>query len=175
MFEVKGDRPQWQVIYERLQHMQIGDVVKYVDLSAMLPGAPEASVRSAFTRAVRAMEDDRHRTFANVRLVGYKMVDAAEHEGLARRHQKKARRQLKTAKRKVTSADRSRLTREERQRFDAMELNLSRQMEMTSRLEARVKNEAQERKAADATLSERVDRLTELLERHGIGAEAQAA
>lgn len=175
MFDIKGDRPQWQVIYERLQQMEIGDVIKYVELSALLPAAPEASARSAFTRAVRAMEDEHHRTFANVRLVGYKMVDATEHEGLARRHHKRAKRQLKTAKRKVVSADRSRLSREERARLDAMELNLSRQMEMTSRLEARVKSEVQERKAADATLSERVDQLAQLLAKHGIGAEGKAA
>jgi hypothetical protein len=174
MFDVKGDRPQWQVIYERLQQMEIGEVIKYTDLAALLPSAPGVSARSAFARAVRAMEDEHHRTFANVRLVGYKMVDASEHEGIARRHHKRAKRQLKTAKRKVVSADRSRLSREERARLDAMELNLSRQMEMTSRLESRVKNEVQERKAADATLSERVDRLTELLERHGIGSEAKA-
>ena len=175
MFDIKGDRPQWQVIYERLQQMEIGEVIKYTDLFALLPETPEASIRSAFTRAVRAMEDERHRTFANVRLVGYKMVDAAEHEGLARRHHKRAKRQLKSAKRKVVSADRSRLSREERARLDAMELNLSRQMEMTSRLEARVKTEVQERKAADANLSERVDALAQLLAKHGIGAEAKAA
>jgi hypothetical protein len=175
MFDVKGDRPQWQVIYERLQAMEIGEVVKYADLNALLPDASEASVRSAFTRAVRAMEDEQKRTFANVRLVGYKMVDATEHEGLARRHHKRAKRQLKTAKRKVVSADRSRLSREERARLDAMELNLSRQMEMTSRLEARVKSETQERKAADADLSERVDQLAKLLAKHGIGAESKAA
>lgn len=175
MFQVKGDRPQWQVIYERLQHMQIGEVIKYVELAALLPSAPEASARSAFARAVRAMEDEHHRTFANVRLVGYKMVDANEHEGLARRHHKRAKRQLKTAKRKVVSADRSRLSREERARLDAMELNLSRQMEMTARLEARVKSETQERKAADATLSERVDLLAALLTKHGIGTPAEAA
>lgn len=171
MFQVKGDRPQWQVIYERLESMNVGDQVKDVDLSALLPGAPEASVRSAFTRAVKEMEDEHKRSFTRVRLVGYRMVDANEHEGLALRHHKKAKRQLKTARRKVVSADRSRLSQEERKRLDAMELNLARQVEMTARLDSRVKAEVQERKAADATLSERVDKLTEQLARL-VGTEA---
>jgi hypothetical protein len=141
------------------------------ELSALLPDAPEASVKGAFARAVREMEDEHKRTFDRVRLVGYKMVDANEHERLARRHQRKGYRQIKTAVRKARSSDRTRLTHEERQRLDAVELNLARQVEMTRKLDGRVKAEVQERKAADASLSERVDRLTALLERHGIGSE----
>ncbi len=175
MFEVKGDRPQWQVIYEFLSTMEIGQVVKDADLSALLPEAPESSVKGAFVRAVREMEDEHKRTFDRVRLVGYKMVDAKDHERLARRHQRKGYRQIKTAVRKARSTDRTRLTHEERVRLDAIELNLARQMEMTRKLDAKVKGEVQERKAADASLSERVDKLTELLAKHGIGTEAPAA
>jgi len=175
MFQVKGDRPQWQTVYERLASMRIGDTITYAEMAALLPDAAGGSIRGAFNRAVRQMEDERKRSFTNVRSVGYKMVDANEHEGLARRHHKKAKRQLATARRKAHSADRSLLSREERSRLDAVELNLARQQEMTSRLDARVKTESRERKAADAELSERVDRLTELLERHGITSEAKSA
>lgn len=168
MFEVKGDRAQWRVLYERIAGMQIGEVVKDSDLFALLPDAPEGSVRSAFRRAVREAEDELSRTFDRVRLVGYKMVDAIEHERIARQHHKRSRRQLRTAERKVHSADRSRLTQEDRQRFDRIEMNLARQREMLSRLEAKVQRETRERKTDTANLSERVDRITKLLERHGI-------
>lgn len=175
MFEVKGDRAQWRVIYDRLTSMAIGDVIGDEELAELLPDTPEGSIRSAFYRAMKEMEDEHKRSFARVRTVGYKMCEAVEHADLARGHHKRARRQLRTAERKVHSADRSRLSHEERQRFDLMEMNLIQQQEMTKRLEAKVHREIRERKADTANLAERVDRLTELLERHGIGAEAQAA
>lgn len=175
MFQIKGDRAQWQIVYDRLAGMSIGDVVKDEELASLLPDAPEGSVASAYRRAVRQVEDDLKRTFTRVRTVGYRMVDANEHEGLARGHHKRAKRQLKSAKRKATSADRSRLSREERARLDAVELNLSRQIEMTSRLSARVEKVESDLKAARreqqtdaAYLVQRVDKLAELLTKHGI-------
>lgn len=172
MFETKGIEAQWRVIYGRLSKMSVGQTITHDELARLLPDAAEGSIKGAFYRAVAECETEMHRTFASVRGVGYRMVEAREHERLAQDHHRRARRQLKRSKRKASSADRSQLTREERARIDAIELNVARQMEMTSRLEARVKTESRERKAADAELSERVDRLTELLERHGIGLEA---
>jgi hypothetical protein len=182
MFELKGDRPQWQIVYTRLAALNIGDVIKHDELAGLLPEAPAASVSNAFRRAVRDCETGLKRTFVNVRGVGYKMADANEHEGIARRHHKRAKTQLRTAKRKASSADRSRLTREERARIDAVELNLSRQIEMTARLESRVARVETELKAARrrqstdaAELSQRVDRLADLLSRHGITDQPLAA
>lgn len=181
MFAIKGDRAQWRTVYEHISQMQIGQQVTYDELAALLPDAAEGSVRGAFLRAVQECEKSDHRSFCNVRGIGYRMVDANEHERLARGHHRRAKRQLKTAKRKASSADRSRLTREERARIDAVELNLSRQMEMTARLEARVdkldadlKAARREQQTDAAGLSERVDQLASLLARHGIG-EKQAA
>jgi len=175
VFVARGDKAQWQVVYDHLASMQIDEVVKYAELEALLPDAGEGSWRSAFTRAVREMEDVHKRTFDNVRGVGYRMVAAREHEQLARKHHKRASRQLKRSVRKAHSADRSKLTREERVRLDAIELNLSRQVEMTRRLESRVTRVEEElkdtrrvQKTDTAALSDKVDRITALLEKHGI-------
>jgi len=180
MFKPKADRPQWQAIYDRLAHMSIGDVVTDEQLAALLPDAPEGSVRSAYARAVREIEDNDKRTFARVRKVGYRMVEAAEHEGLARRQHRSAKRRIASAGRKVRSADRSQLTPEQRRRFDAMEVHIKAQADMTRRLEARmerveaaVKNTRREAKTDVAELSGRLDRLTELLTRHGIDQTAE--
>jgi len=175
MFDVKGDRPQWAVVYERLATMKIGETVKDAELAGLLPDAPEGSVKSAFYRAVREMEDVHHRTLDRVRLTGYRVVEAAEHERLARGQHKKAKRRLKSAWRKAHSADRSRLTPDERRRLDAMEDHLGRQQEMIRRLEGRVatveadlKNARRDQKQDTASVSDRLDRLAELLEKHGI-------
>ena len=179
VFDLKGDRAQWCTIYEHISGMAIGETITHDELAALLPDAPEGSVRGAFHRAVRECETANHRTFSNVRGVGYRMVDAAEHERLARDHHKRAKRQLKSSRRKVVSADRSRLTREERARFDAIELNLSRHIEMTNRrldtVEARleqaraeVRATRRDQKTTAADLAHRVDNLAALLEKHGI-------
>lgn len=173
MFDVKGDRPQWRTIFERIGALKIGDVITYEDLAALLPDAPESSVRPAFYRAVKECETQLRRSFCNVRKVGYRMVEANEHERLARQHHTRGKRQLTRAKRKAASADRSRLSREERARIDAVELNLTRQIEMTARLEGRVSKVETDLQAARreqrvdaAQLSDRVDQLAELVARH---------
>lgn len=171
MFTAIGERPQWEIIYERLSTMDIGDVIKDVDLTALLPDAPETSVRGAFWRAVKQVEDDHKRTFDRVRLVGYRMVAAKEHEGLARRQHKRAKRRMVAAQRKAHSADRTQLTTEERRRLDAVEDHLGRQMEMIRRLDARqVKTEQRVARTEkdSAEIVDRIDQLTQLLERHGI-------
>lgn len=185
MFAPKGTTAQWEVIYARLAEMSIGDEVKDAELFALLPDAPEASVRSAFHRAVRQVEDDMRRTFARIRNVGYTMVEASEHERLARRQHKFAKRRLKAATRKLHSADRALLSPEQRRRFDALEDHLARQAEMIRRLDERQARTEQEiktlrrtTKADLAAVSEHATEaakaaVTELLARHGITGEAK--
>jgi hypothetical protein len=171
MFNVKTDRPQWQAIYERLKDMRIGEVITDDDLYLVLPDAPQGSVRTAFWRARRQMQEDHKRSFERVRRVGYRMVDPAEHERLAKAQHKKAKRRLKAGWREAHSADRSLLTPDERRRIDAIEDHLARHQQMIRRLEER-QVRTDERVAAtekgSVHLSDRLDQLTALLQRHGI-------
>lgn len=179
MFRTKGDVAQWKVLYGYLSLLKVGDQVKDEELIARLPDAAEGSWRSAFFRAVKELEREDKRTFARVRGVGYRMIEAREHEGEARKQHKRARRRLASAHAKVHSADRSRLTPEERQRMDAMELHLAQQQQLTKRLDARVdrlqedlKEARREHKQDLASVSERVDKLAEQLARAGIAERA---
>lgn len=182
MFETKADRAQWRIVYDALVRMNIGDTIRDEEIVALIPDAAEGSVRGAFYRAMTEMETERKRSFARVRGVGYRMVQAIEHADLARGQHRKAKRRLKAAHRKAHSADRSLLTQEERQRLDALEINLSRQRDMIARLNGRVekldatlKDARREQKSDAANLAERVDRLAELLARHGINESAPAS
>ena len=171
MFPIKGDRPQWQTVYEHLGTMKIGDVLKDDELLGLLPDAPQASVRGAFFRAVAEMEREHRRTFARVRLVGYRMVEAAEHERLARDQHKRAKRRLRSARAKISSADRTLLTDEQRRRFAAIEDHLARQASMIRRLEDRQDATEQRMSRAEkdsAMQADRVDAVLALLARHGI-------
>lgn len=181
MFEPKGDRPQWQIVYDRVVDMEIGEVIKYDELHDLLPGVSRTALYGVFTQATRHIEEDRQRTFANVRTVGYRMVEAVEHEGLARNQHARAKRRLGAARRKLHSADRSLLTPDQRRRVDALEDHVSAQQEMIRRLDARVERaerglrEVRREVRTDAAeLSERVDRITDLLRRHGIEPELES-
>lgn len=185
MFKPQGEQPQWQLVYERLSAMSVGEEITDEELQKVLPDAPEGSIRSAFFRAVQQVEDDMHRTFARVRLTGYRMVEAKEHETLARNQHKRAKRRLRAAGRKIHSADRSLLTPDERRRFDALEDHLARQHEMIRRLEDRqarteqdIKTLRRNTKADLAAVTEQAaaaarSAVEELLHRHGIGTAAK--
>lgn len=180
MFEVKGIEAQWETIYRHISEMSIGDEIKDDELVGLLPDAAENSVPGAFWRAVRAVEDEKSRTFARVRGVGYRMVEASQHEQLARRQHKFAKRRLKSAARKLHSADRTLLTADERRRFDALEDHVSRQQEMLHRLEARQERTESELKVIRRTHKQDIAMVAEeareaaksatveLLRRHGI-------
>ena len=136
-------------------------------LSALLPGIAWSSVYSAFRRAVREVEISNLRTFASVRGTGYRMVAAAEDEGLARGHHRKSRRQLVKATQKLEAADRSLLTPEERRRFETMEQNLQAQHDFVRRLDARtieMQKVLHENRSDVAVLSEKVERLEQAVE-----------
>lgn len=171
MFEVKGDRPQWRTVYEKLCTMKIGDVIRDVDLYTLLPDAPEGSVRGAFWRAKQEMQQEHKRSFARVRRVGYRMVQPTEHERLALAQHKKAKRRLRAGWREAHSADRTLLSPEDRRRIDEIEDHLTRHRQMIKRLEVR-QNQTDERVAQtekdSVHLSDRLDQLTALLQRHGI-------
>jgi hypothetical protein len=170
MFEVKGHQSQWKTIYDNLSKMEVGDIVTHGELAAMLPGVPRASVRPALYRAVREMQVIRSRTLASVRGVGYRMVDANEHEFLAKGRRKSARRQLRKAQQVAAAADRSRLTPDERKRIDELEHHLARQADMLKRIDERQEKTEQRVAFTEkdvAKMNDRIQEMEALLKRHG--------
>lgn len=174
MFETKGTRAEWVLVYEALTKLGVGDTLPFEDLDALL-GRDFRNDRNPIYRATKELEVNDKRTVDSVRGVGYRIVEAREHEGLARRHHKRSRRQLTKAVAKAASADRAALTVEERKRIDGMELSLRQHAQMIRRLserdeqrEQQIKTLRRDTNADVAALSERVDRLTDLLERHGV-------
>jgi len=161
---------QWRIVYDAVAALNIGDTVTYEQLSEML-GRPFADDRGPIYRAMTELERENRRTLDVVPRVGYRVVDAPEHEKLARRHHKRSRRQLKKAHSKLASADRARLTPEERAKFDALELTVSRHEDMIRRLDSRVeKHETaiKDNRRTTKELEARVDELAERLARAGI-------
>ena len=174
MFETIGDKAQWALVYDALAGLEVGKTLTYEELDLILKRDFRED-RSPIYRAAKQLENEDHRTVVSVRNQGYRVVEAREHEALARHHHKKSRRQLGKAVAKAASADRSALTTDERKRIDGLEMSLRQHSQMIRRLEqrdeqreAQIKALKRDTSADVAELSERVDRLSELLERHGV-------
>lgn len=180
-FEPRGVSAEWKIIYDRLRSMKIDEVIDYQELSDLL-GRPFLDARNPYYRAKRELEHNDSRTLANVPGVGYRVVHPTEHEKLAKGHVRKSHRQLTKAKDQVDSADRDGLDYQARQRLDALSTHLDSVHAVVKRINRKVtdqekrleeiretvKNDRRGNQEDLATLSERIDRVTELLERHGV-------
>ena len=171
MFEVKGHKAQWEIVTDVLETKNIGDIATYEEiLEALGPGFSRSALSSVVGTAIRKFRD-RKRTFENVRLVGWRMVEATEHLRLARRQQVKSKRRLAEAVSISASTDLRRLDPEQRRAQQAQELHLRKLLDRVSRLEerqAKTETRVSVVEKAHASTQDRVDRLTDLLKRHGI-------
>jgi hypothetical protein len=166
MFEPKGLKSQWELVYEVIAKMDIGDVIKFERLQKILK-LPRRGVYIPVGRAVRELERSHKRTLENVRGVGYRMVEAREHDRLSHKQQIRARRRIKRAQEILEGTDIQLLTREEVRQMRNRQAMLAQQQEILNRRVEKLRKENVERKADIAQVSDRVSKLQEELERRG--------
>lgn len=180
-FEPLGAQAEWKTLYGHLKKVPLGTVVTYRTISTLLD-RPFEENRSPVYRAIKELEANDRRTLVNVRGEGYRVAEPDEHEKLARRHIRSSHRQLTKAKGKTSSAPRQGLSPEARRRLDALDahlgdvrkvvLSLNRKQSETDAKLAQVREQAKaDRRNAKhdvATLSSKLDHVTDLLARHGI-------
>lgn len=173
-FTPKADVAEWRLIYDVLSGRDVGDVVTHQEMSDAL-GRSFAANRSPFYKAARVWGEKNLRALVPVPGQGYRVVEAIEHEDIARRHHKRSRRALGRSRFAIRTVDRSRLDPENLRRFDNMEINISRQQDMLRRLEARqTKTETRiaEQTADHEQTKARLARLEEALRSRGFSFEA---
>lgn len=173
-FEPKGDVAEWQLVYDHIATLDVGDVVTYEKLSELLDREFKTA-RGPFHKANKELLAEHKRGLLNVKNVGYRVVSAIEHESAARDQHKYAKRRLRASKHWLTNTDRGELPPEVAERFDRIEQSMDRQIDFTRRLDKRVQRvekalEASRSETADQAqeTSDRLEKLTEALKRHGI-------
>jgi hypothetical protein len=124
MFEIKGDKPQWETVYDLLSHRDVDAVITYDAFGEAL-GYDLRTNRSPLSKAVEVLQRENQRTVDNVRNVGYRIVAASEHARLAQRQIRKAGRSTKRGKGKALSANRAELTPEGVKTLDTILLHLA--------------------------------------------------
>lgn len=174
IFRPRGERAEWRMLYDEFRKHSPGQVITYQQLSQVLGRDIRAS-RAPVQRAMKELENADHRTLICERGTGYRIAAATEHEHLARVHSRRSRRQLGKAVAKARSADRGELTPEQARRLDDLQAHLSEHAGMLARLDKRDQQREAELKALRrdtstdiAAIDDKVTRLTELLNRHGI-------
>lgn len=124
MFEIKGERPQWETVYDLLSPRDVDDLITFDVFSEAL-GTDFRTHRSPLYKAIEVLQRENHRTVDNVKNVGYRIVAASEHARLAQRQIRKAGRSTKRGKGKALSANRAELTPDGVKTVDAILLRLA--------------------------------------------------
>lgn len=179
IFAPKGEKPQWEYLFDVLRLKQVNEVATYEELSEAV-GFNVRQNRSPLYLAQKQLEKQHLRTIVVEKGVGYRIAEATEHEELARNHQKRGRRQIKRAIDKIVYVDRGRLTPEAVKRFDAIQMTLARQEDLIKRNDVRLTNvekAIQATRQATAKTAEELEakqaKMIEALKRHGINIDAE--
>jgi hypothetical protein len=107
-FQPAGERARWHTVYDILCKAETGSIVTYEDLGAELglnADVDRHAIQMAVRRAAIEHEQVDKRAIDAIPNVGYRIAEAPEHLGLARRHQRKAGKSLERGQSKVENVD----------------------------------------------------------------------
>lgn len=138
-FIAKGSEPEWQMIYKVLKHMEVGQVITFEMLDAVL-GRTFTDSRTPIYRAKAELLTNDRRLVRSVSGVGYRIAESTEHEDVARGHIRTGHRQITKAKDLVTLTSRSGMPAEKRRSLDSLQMHLAKVAQATGALNRRVEN-----------------------------------
>lgn len=167
-FEPTGRQARWRTLYEQLNKLDVGAVLTYEEMGKLLdldPVSDRHALQMAMRRAAHELEQlDKHAVDA-VPTVGYRVVTASEHVGLAKRHQGKADRSLVRSYSKVVNVDLNGASPELRRVVDVCAAVLAAQMDFNRRMDLRQSNLERALETVATKTDRTEEELTELRER----------
>jgi hypothetical protein len=171
-FTPKGERARWQVLYDLLRDLPVGDTLTYKRMGVALALDPELdrhTMQLAMRRAARELEKVDKRAVDSITNVGYRIVEPEQHAGLAKRHQRKSHRSLERGQSKVVNVDFNGMEPDTRRAIELMASAFASQLEFNRRMDVRQANLERAVEAVSSQADERAGRteaeLAELRER----------
>lgn len=161
-FEPVGEQARWRIIYDMLEHVPADGTLTYEEMGDELDVDPVEErhiIQMAMRRAAKELETTHGHAVDAVPNVGYRVVHAEEHLGLARRHQKKSSKSLVRGQSKVVNVDLTGVDPEVRKAFQVMAAAFSMQLEFNRRTDVRQKRLEESLEA----ISQRSDKTEEEL------------
>lgn len=116
MFQPKGDKPYWEMIYNHLVDLSVGDIITFDDIED-LTGAPLNNSRSAVLKARKELLKDTGKYLKAVRGEGYKVVSGLNIMDISKNRHRSANRQVKAADFETAHINPVELDPEERQKL----------------------------------------------------------
>ena len=126
MFKPKKDRALWEMAYEHVQDMSVGDVITYDEFSEFID-QDILKCRTVVYKLAKEMLKKQKRTLKSVRNVGYRIIDKLEIMNKAEERQERAEKQIKVGNFEINHIDTVKLTVEEKtklQNFMAYNANI---------------------------------------------------
>jgi hypothetical protein len=159
MFEPKGEKPEWLMVFDAIKDRQDGAVVRYEELQHIL-GRDVREGRSPIYRATKELERERGVTLRAVKNRGYLLCLPEQNLPIAYDRVKRSRRQVAKGVHTIANTRRSKLSPEDAQKADNMtqwlKIELRRLKISQRRLERNLEREATERKERDAELESKI-------------------
>jgi hypothetical protein len=140
-FEPVGDRARWLVVYDMLVATEMNGIVGYEDMATALsldPVADRSLIQVTMRRAAKQHEVVDKRAVVAVPNKGYRVVEPAEHLGLARRQQVRSKKALARGHSKAVNVDMSKIEPETRKALDMVASVIALQMDFNRRAETKL-------------------------------------
>lgn len=133
-------RPEWQLIYEVLVDLSVGDILRYDALAELLERdfREEGARRTPIARAMAELERTHQRTVRAVQNVGYEIVEGGAQVMLAQQQAHRGHRRFRRSAVLASTTKRDALTYEQTKRLDALQLMVERLEAESRRLNRRV-------------------------------------
>ena len=139
-FQPIGKDARWRIIYGLLLETPVDGVITYAQMGDAIgldPDKDRHAIQMAMRRAASEHEQLDKRAVDAVPNVGYRVVEAPEHLGLARRHQRKAGRSLARGQSKAVNVDLSGVEPEVRRALEVTAQAFALQMDFNRRFAVR--------------------------------------
>ena len=162
MFEPKGEKPYWKMVYDYIKDKEIGDVIVFDELSKVI-GEDIRKNRSAVYKARKRMLEDSNKFLDVERGAGYKVVDGMDIMRHADGRHKKAKRQIVSADYETANIDVAVLSPEEKKKLqDFMYHNANIQQAFSNRID-RIEKANQVTQIAGAFTQGEVEELRKMI------------
>lgn len=146
-----GVQARWKKVYDLLKGMDVGDVLTYDTLAELFPELERQGLQGVVRRAAQEFLEENNRGLRNVRGLGYRVINPAEHIEVARWHQARSVQSLKRGQSAVAHVDLSGMSPEIRALTEATGRALTNQLAYMQRMDVR-------QKKLERVLSDTVDR-----------------
>lgn len=162
MFEPKGEKPYWEMIYDYIKDKEVGDKITYAELSKVISGNIESS-RSAVYKARKHLLEHANKFLDIDRGKGYKIVDGMDIMHHAKNRHKFAKHQIVAADFETANIDATVLSPEEKKKLqDFMYHNANIQQAFSNRID-RIEKASQVTQIAGAFTENEIAELRSLV------------